>query len=185
MWDVELFLYLRNVLFLGLYMILKKAVLFLILFIPFCFLSAQHSFESSLIQRQQDKLNKLYTELMHEVSSVKIVNTDSVPLLTPWKNRNGEATFVFEVSDSGNLINTFITEFWWYSSLGGEVSVKDFIVFVDDNRQGFTLDQVLSSGVSITSKEIISYLFDYVNRNRKFIVQKPRERNLKFQRVKF
>src|SRR5690606_36559648 len=103
-----------------------------------------------------------------------------------WPSRKGEATFIYEVSDTDSLLNVYITEFWWYSSLNNEVTVKDYIVFVDDNSNiGFTQNKLLEYKLNPMSQEIINFLFKYVNQNMSFKVIKPKQQNLKFHRLKF
>lgn len=163
----------------------KKIITLVLLILSYNLLKAQTSFESNLIYTQRQKLNKLYNELMQEALSVEILNKDLLPLLTPWKSRKGEASFVYEVSDTDSLLNVYITELWWYSSLDDEVIVRDYIVFADDNNVGFTSDKVSQYKLNPMSQEIINYLFKYVNENMKFKVKKPRQRNLKFNRLSF
>lgn len=164
---------------------LKKIITLVLLILSYNLSKAQTSFESSLIYTQSQKLNKLYNELMQEAMSVKIINKDPLPLLTPWKSRKGEASFVYEVSDTDSLLNVYITELWWYSSLDDKVIVKDYIIFADDNNVGFTSDKVSQYKLNPMSQEIINYLFKYVNENMKFKVKKTRQHNLKFHRLSF
>lgn len=169
-------------------MILKKNIILLLLAFSFTLSKAQIPFDSTLIYTQNQKLNKLYNSLMEEVSSIKIFKKNSLPIVTPWPSRKGEATFIYEVSDTGSLLNVYITEFWWYwySSLNNEVTVKDYIVFVDDNSNiGFTQNKLLEYKLNPMSQEIINFLFKYVNENMSFKVIKPRQQNLKFHRLKF
>jgi hypothetical protein len=78
-----------------------------------------------------------------------------------------------------------MTEFWCYSTVNGDITFKDYIIFVDDNDLGFDQEKIQRYELSPNARESIDYLFDYVKKYRKFKVIKPRERNLKYQRVRF
>lgn len=150
--------------------------------------NAQTAFDSTLVFNQVNKLNSLYSELMDNASFVKVFDKKQKikhPIPSPWKHRGGEATFVYEVSDSDSLINIYMTELWWYSKFDDEINVKDYIVYVDENGFGFDYDRVKQHKISPQSREIIDYLFGYVKENMSFEVIKPRERNLKYSRIRF
>lgn len=157
----------------------------------FLFLSysgrTQTFFDSTLLYNQSKKLDRFYIDLMKHVRSVDVINTkgDNSVVASPFKNLRGEATFVYEVADDGSLINVYMTEFWRYSIIGEKITVKDYIVFVDENNLGFDQERIQQHKLSPTSTEPINYLFDYVKKNIKFKVNKPRERNLKYQRLRF
>lgn len=162
------------------------AVVLLLLTCSLC--EAQSSFDTTTIYYQRRQLADLYNDLMDHVSSIKIIDSLSGgPVPSPRKNQFGEATFVYEVSDDGTLENVYITEYWSIDidRVSGDCQVGDRIVFVDGEQKGFDLEKVKESKFSRSSKEVILYLMEYQWANSKFKVIKPRERNLKYRRVRF
>lgn len=152
--------------------------------------SAQIPFDSTLVVNQKRKLYPLYQELMNDFSKIKIydegkdiIREGVIP--SPRKNAGGEATFIFEVSDEGELINVYMTEFWYYAKNAEVISVRDYIVFVDQDNLGFDHNRIKQHDLREQSMSLIDFLFDYVKTNKKFNVIEPRERNLKYQRVRF
>src|SRR5690606_36362888 len=147
---------------------------------------AQTPFDSTLISNQFHKLGPLYAEAIRNAHSVKLIHEDGYKgvVESPRPNLGGEATFIFDVADNDSLINVYITEFWWYTNFR-EIDVKDYIVFVDENNMGFDQNKIKQHKLNPRSTELINFLFNYVRENKRFEVIKPRERNLKYQRVRF
>lgn len=151
------------------------------------FVRSQTPFDSTLVYNQQEKLGRFYFDLMQHAGSVKVINEEGhhSVIASPKKNLRGEAKFVYEVGDNDSLINVYMTEFWCYSLSGEVITAKDYIVFVDEHNLGFDFEKVQKHKLNPISSEPIHYLFEYVKKNRKFEVIKPREKNLKYQRVRF
>lgn len=147
---------------------------------------AQSTFDQRLIVNQRKRLFPLYSELMQHATAIRTVDTlGSEIVRTPIKGLSGEATFIFELSEDDRIATIRITEFWSYHQNKKDIKVKDYIVFVDENTIGFDLADVSRHAIDMQSKQIIDFLFDYVAKNKKYNVVRPRERNLKYQRIRF
>ncbi|MFD1772051.1 hypothetical protein [Sphingobacterium suaedae] len=167
-------------------MILRKIITLGLFLCSSISMFAQDSFENSLLYNRKKKLYPLYNELMKSASSIKVIDeSGKLVVKSPRKNLKGEATFVYEVEDDGSLINVYMTEFWCYSTVNSETIVKDYIIFVDDKDVGFDQKKMQQYEFGPNAEELINFLFDYVKTYRKFKVIQPRERNLKYQRVRF
>lgn len=147
---------------------------------------AQIPFDSTLVSAQFHKLGPLYLDVIRNAHFVKAVYEEGYDgtVASPRPHMKGEATFIFEVADNGSLLNIYITEFWWYTDFSEKIDVKDYIVFVDEDNLGFDQAKIKQHKLRKTSVELIDHLFDQVRENIKFRVVEPRERNLKYLRVR-
>ena len=156
---------------------LYKKFLILAFFLSIGYIgNAQTPFDSTLISNQRLKLQKTYQDLMRHVTSIEILNekkdiSGEGVIAAPRENLGGEATFIYEVSDKGTSINVYMTEFWYYSKVGENIAVRDYIVFVDQDQLGFDHDRIQKHKLPFISTELIEYLFDYVkkHKNSKFL----------------
>ncbi|KHJ37474.1 hypothetical protein PBAC_23180 [Pedobacter glucosidilyticus] len=145
----------------------------------------QCTFNTSTIHYQQRKLANLYNELMREALSIKVLNRDEFPIITPHKRTNGEATLVYKLEGNNEVKEVLITEFRAYGKYEDKISVQDYIIFVDGDKVGFDYIDVKGSEINIISKEIILHILEHELKNRKFSIIKPNEKNLKYMRVNF
>ena len=167
----------------------KFLTLFFLLFIG-GFGQAQDRFDSTLIWNQKQKLGSFYFNLMQKASAgeIQIITEEEDKIAgstLPHKYLRGEATFVYEIGDNDSLLNVYMTEFWCYTMHREEITVKDYIIFVDDNNAGFDYEKIKLYQLDPISTGLIKDLFDYVWKNRKFKILTPREKNLKYERVRF
>jgi len=145
----------------------------------------QCAFNTSTIYYQQRKLANLYNELMREALSIKVLNYDEFPIISPHKRTNGEATLVYKLDGNSEVKEVLITEFRAYGIDEDKISVQDLIIFVDGDKVGFNYTDVKESEINIVSKKIILHILEHELKNRKFSIIKPNEKNLKYLRVNF
>ncbi|WP_026902823.1 hypothetical protein [Pedobacter glucosidilyticus] len=145
----------------------------------------QCAFNTSTIYYQKKKLVSLYRELMREALSIKVLNYDEFPIISPHKLTNGEATLVYKLDGNSEVKEVLITQFETYSKFKDKINVQDYIIFVDGDKVGFNYTDVKGSEISSISKEIILHILEHELKNRKFSIIKPNEKNLKYLRVSF
>ena len=168
----------------------NKFLIIILLLLIGGFGQAQTPFDSTLIWNQKQKLGNFYFDLMQKASSreIKIITEKEFKIegsTLPDKELSGEATFVYEIGDNDSLTNVYMTEFWFYTIHRGDITVKDYIIFVDNDNYGFDYEKIKLYKLNPISARLIKGLFDYVWGNRKFKILIPREKNLKYERVKF
>lgn len=163
----------------------KRILIVGLLLVTFLNGYAQRPFDTVTQSYKNSKLGELYSELMRNVSAIKIIEENPREIVKTPGNMEGEATFVYEVKDNGELVNIYITEVWGFKKDNGKISKEMCYEFVDAENVGYDYDKIYKALRHTPAHKVLNHLFDYIRNNKRFEVIRPRERNLKYERVYF